>query len=307
MKKAEFINVICDNCGVEYSKYKKYVKPTNFCCKTCKNNSIKNKPLSDKVKQSISDSLKGEKNGMFGQSHTIESRQKMSKSVKDNYIKNEQLRYICGNSRLSTEDRIKSAKNTHKNRTKESYVHYPSDETRKLIGKRSAEKFTDAYKLRIRLKLEKEGKLIPLHEQDDYKVYKDFSNWVDKMFNHIEDDEQLILLKELGVFNMKNNKGGIVRDHIYSRRSGFKEDVFPEILRHPCNCQILSHRDNVIKRDKDGVSKEELFEMISKYSRPWKEHELCLYLIDEYRNGKRYKKEEYIKKYYERKDSNVPQ
>jgi hypothetical protein len=305
MKKAEFVNIICDNCGSEISKYKKYVKPTNFCCRECKDNWLKNKPLSLETKQSISKATKGEKNGMFGKSHTIKSRQKMSDSVKNNYIENDNLRYMCGNSRLSAEDRIKSAKNTHKNRTKESYVHYPSDETKKLIGKKSAEKFTDEYKIRLRLKLEKEGKLIPLDMQDDYKVYKDFANWIDKMFDHIETDNQILLLRKLGVFNMKTNKKGVVRDHIYSRKSGFKENVFPEILRHPCNCQIITHRDNVIKRDKDDISKEELFEMILLYEGKWKEHVKCLSLIEDYKNGKRYRKEEYLKKYYERKDSNA--
>ena len=44
------------------------------------------------------------------------------------------------------------------------------------------------------------------------------------------------MLKTLGVFNSKTNVNGIVRDHIFSRAMGFKFKVFPEILRHPCNC-----------------------------------------------------------------------
>lgn len=92
------------------------------------------------------------------------------------------------------------------------------------------------------------------------------------------------------MFNCRKNIGGVVRDHIYSRMSGFKNKVFPEILRHPCNCQILLHSDNIKKQD--GITLNELFNKIKKYKGTWKEHKLCLTLIKRFENGETWKRKE---------------
>ena len=52
---------------------------------------------------------------------------------------------------------------------------------------------------------------------------------------------EINLLKQFGMFNIETNTKGVVRDHIYGRKSGFKEKVPPEILRHPANCEIILH------------------------------------------------------------------
>ena len=45
-----------------------------------------------------------------------------------------------------------------------------------------------------------------------------------------------------------------VRDHIFGRKNGFVLGVFPEIIRHPANCQIITHSDNIKKSLKNGDS-----------------------------------------------------
>ena len=112
------------------------------------------------------------------------------------------------------------------------------------------------------------------------------------MFDRANDKEQ-ILLKEFGVFNCRNNSKGVVRDHAYSRKSGFENKVFPEILRHPCNCRIITHSDNTKKRkaryvDADSITLQSLFNEIIKYEGKWDEQQKCLSLINDYFSGKRW-------------------
>ena len=84
--------------------------------------------------------------------------------------------------------------------------------------------------------MELQGNWIPLNKKSDYEIYYKEANWICGMFDIIKDKEQLSLLNKFGVFNAFTNTKGVVRDHIYSRHSGFRDGVFPEIMRHPCNC-----------------------------------------------------------------------
>lgn len=83
------------------------------------------------------------------------------------------------------------------------------------------------------------------------------------MFDKIEDPNQMKLLEEIGV-KSSTNKNGVVRDHIYGRKNGFHNKVFPEILRHPCNCQVITHGENVSKGHRNK-NLEELFRKIKLY------------------------------------------
>jgi hypothetical protein len=69
--------------------------------------------------------------------------------------------------------------------------------------------------------------------------------------------------------------------------------VFPEILRHPCNCQLLTHAENLSKKDyryidKDAQSLDDLFTKIEGYSNDWVEQSVVLLLIQKYKNGERW-------------------
>jgi hypothetical protein len=178
-----------------------------------------------------------------------------------------------------------------------------TEKSKKEIGKKSSEKFTEEYNNKIRKIMEDSGIWIKLNEINDYKLYQKFSNWIEKMFDRIETSVELQLLKDYGVFNSKKNSKGVVRDHKYSRKSGFDKGVFPELLRHPMNCEIMLHSKNISKKQKryiddDSQTLDDLFELIINYKGKWKEQNLCLQLIEKYKNGERYNKQNYIDNIY---------
>ena len=296
--------VKCDHCNKTLEKFSRDKRNKHhFCDRSCKNKWQSLQKLSEETKKKISYKTRGENNGMFGKKHSDDTKKKISDAANQHYLDNPELKYICGNSRLPKETRSIYAKNTHRNRLPESYRHFPSDETKRKIGQKSKQKFTPEYKKRIRKSLEEKGLIIPLEKKDDYILYKDFSNWIKKMFDIISNEKELFLLAEHGVWNYKTNKGGVVRDHKYSRYSGWKNGVFPEILRHPVNCEIILQKDNIKKKrgryeDTDSQTLDELFNRIKEYKGTWEEQNICIALIEKYNNGERYKKEEYITKFY---------
>jgi len=78
--------------------------------------------------------------------------------------------------------------------------------------------------------------------------------------------------------------------------------VFPEIVRHPTNCQLITHSENIKKSRKNNDSiiiLNDLFERIKKWDIDYYEQEKCLCLIISYQNGERYDKKNYIKNYFE--------
>lgn len=171
-----------------------------------------------------------------------------------------------------------------------------SKETKSRIGKLSKERFeNEDYKKNLRVKNEEAGRWIPLSELDDYKFYYRLCEW------EINDSQidNFHLLLECGRFNphSKENKNGVVRDHKVSRKTGFDNLIFPEILKHPSNCEFLLNRDNISKGSKSSISINNLFEQIINYKKEYIHQEQCLSLIDKYKSGNRYKREEYQKEF----------
>lgn len=170
-----------------------------------------------------------------------------------------------------------------------------SEDTKKEIGKKSSAKFTNEFKENRRKTMEGRGHWSPKELKNDYDIYFAEANWISRMFDVVPDN--LNLLNTYGVFHAKENTNGVVRDHILGRKYGFEYKVFPEILRHPCNCQILRQRDNVSKGQKgkgrpdSDITLEELFLKIEAYKGRWLEHELVLSLIQEYRKGNRWNRQ----------------
>ena len=62
--------------------------------------------------------------------------------------------------------------------------------------------------------------------------------------------------------NKGNNLNGVSRDHMVSCRYGFDNNLPAEHLRHPANCRLLIHNDNVSKHKNNSISYEELLERI---------------------------------------------
>lgn len=135
--------------------------------------------------------------------------------------------------------------------------------------------------------MELNGHWIPLENKTDYEIYFKNADWIEKMFDFITDEKQLYKLKTLKVFNCKTNTKGIVRDHMLSRRTGFEQNIPYQLLRHPCNCQILTHSENIKKKngrytDKDNQTINELIKKIETYEKDWMEQEMCLEIIKNY-------------------------
>ena len=244
--------IICKNCNKEFE----FVTVRIFCSNECKYEFRKGKTFSDmygsekaaEMKNKLSNSQKGlfagDKNPRFGKKKSDVEREKISDSLKRNMT--DERRYNCGNSNRNkkfSEDRIKKM---HENRTFESYSHKHTEETKKVIGLKSSLKYKDIeFRFRYRKNMEERGLYIPLKDKSNYEIYKVEANWIRKMWD-------LYDLTKIEIYNsyLKNSSTGLVRDHIYSRLDGFKNSIFPEILRHPCNCQLITHSDNV---KKDGL------------------------------------------------------
>lgn len=75
----------------------------------------------------------------------------------------------------------------------------------------------------------------------------------------------LTLIDEHGWYkasNKGNNLGGISRDHSYSVKEGFKNNIDPKIISHPANCVLMKQDDNSSKKTKCNITIEELLERI---------------------------------------------
>lgn len=91
-------------------------------------------------------------------------------------------------------------------------------------------------------------------------------------FNVYEYPERfnLDLLKEFGWYspggrhgrNTNLNLGGVSRDHLYPVKLGWENNVDPEILSHPANCELILHSENIRKRDKPALTLDELLRRI---------------------------------------------
>lgn len=278
-KKEKTPNCKCSFCGKEIYKPNYLIKGRKylFCNRECQSKGYKT-------------ILKGENNPNYGNKWNKKQKEHLSKVIKQKYIDDPEYREKVavnkGKKLPGTSKGLKEFYKTHDNHFK-GKKH--SDKTKKIIGKKSKEKFTQEFKNMVRKTMERNGFWIPLDEKEDCEIYYEESNWKKGMFNTIEDDKQLEKLNKFGVFNSFTNTEGIVRDHMYSRKSGFENKVFPEILRHPCNCQLLTSPENASKRSNNSITLEQLFEKIYNYKENWFEQNLVLIKIEEYKSGKRWK------------------
>lgn len=74
------------------------------------------------------------------------------------------------------------------------------------------------------------------------------------------------LLEKFGCYKAKNrgdNPNGISRDHMISIRYGFINNIDSSIIKHPANCNLMRHNDNVRKFTKCSISLEELIQKIN--------------------------------------------
>lgn len=285
--------VTCDNCGIDFEKYfslKQKPSKRNYCSNNCRRED-KNSHVSEWTEErrlSYSEQMKGKNNPNYGNRWNEEQRKTYSENKIKYFKENPEVAYECGKSNRGIKFSQERIFAMHGHRTRESYQREVSEETKKLIGVKSSEKFTTEYKQNHRKTMEERGYWIPLDLIEPYDLYYKECDWVGNVLDYLS-EEETNLLKENGVWNAKHNKKGFVRDHKLSRKEGWLLNVNPKIMRHPCNCSLLTHRENVQKGFVDRNLTEEsskekltiLINDIKNFSGDWKEHKEVLIVIEE--------------------------
>jgi endogenous inhibitor of DNA gyrase (YacG/DUF329 family) len=118
----------------------------------------------------------------------------------------------------------------------------------------------------------KEKKLKKLKIIPNPEIYKDYRELCTFRFslNDYPTKFNFKLIEEFGWYspkNGKNNPTGICRDHIFSVKDGFKQNIDPYFISHPANCQLLRGNLNQSKHSKSWITKEELFERVEKWNK----------------------------------------
>ena len=87
------------------------------------------------------------------------------------------------------------------------------------------------------------------------------------------DEFDFSLIETYGWYKAKNrgnNLGGVSRDHMYSVKDGFLNNVDPKIIAHPANCRLIRQGDNASKKDKSCITLEQLLERIKIWDQKYK-------------------------------------
>lgn len=87
------------------------------------------------------------------------------------------------------------------------------------------------------------------------------------------DEFDFSLIETYGWYKAKNrgnNLGGVSRDHMYSVKDGFLNNVDPKIVAHPANCRLIRQGDNASKKDKSCITLEQLLERIEIWDQKYK-------------------------------------
>jgi hypothetical protein len=235
----------------------------------------------------------GENNPNFGNKWTDE--QKINQSSLTKSKVDDEYRQKCASANKGKKFDADRIQRMHAHRDRSSYSHPHTEENKKKIGDLSKQRFKNPeYCRNIRVKSiktkEEKGQIIARENKSDWEFYWIESNWLDKFSYWDINDNTHELLKQVGVFNPISNKSGLVRDHIVSRKCGFLNKIFPELLRHPSNCQLLTVSENSQKINKPELNEniDELFMNINAYTGNYPEHNQCMELIKEYKQGGRW-------------------
>jgi hypothetical protein len=254
-------------------------------CKRSDKNSYKS-VWTDERREEYSKKFLGENNPRYGVEWTEE--QKLSASIlkQKQYDEIDGYRHQVGSSNRGvkfSEERIEAM---HGHRSSDSYSHPHTEDTKKLIGKKSAAKWTDEFKKSFRKIMEDNGHWIRLEDKEPYDLYYKDANWIGSMMEFLN-EEELLALSKFGLFHQISNSKGWVRDHIVPRMVGYEFSLPVQLLRHPANLKFVSHGDNIKKGFVDRKLTEtekrdtiqHLFERIINFDQEWQEHEWCLEFI----------------------------
>lgn len=281
------ILINCSNCGKEIYKSACFLKRSKylFCNNECRIIYMKG-------------TFTGKDNPNFGKKWDDERKKKQSEIIKSKV--DDEYRLNCSKGmkgkKVDEETKKKAVETRFKKYGKFGPDVILSDDVKRKIGEKSRAKFTDDFKNKMNQTMVERGHWVDIKNKDPYLFYRKISNWNYNVL--LYDVIGSNSIKEVGFYN-NNNKKGLVRDHRYSRRSGFENMVFPEILRHPYNCELITHSDNIRKQqnktvNSDSISLTDLFDGIKKYTLEYPEQNICLNKIKEYESGLRYSQEAYL-------------
>jgi hypothetical protein len=283
------MKVNCSNCGKEIEKSPCFVKRSKnlYCNHECRISHM-------------GEILKGENNPNFGKKWNPERKRKQSEIIKskvDDEYRSNASKGMRGK-KVSEEVKEKRKKTRLEKYGKYNPGFKMSEDTKKIIGEKSKEKFTTEFKKKQYDKMVEMGYWFKKEDLDPYYFYRELSNWKCNVLDYNMQDIEKV--NKIGFYNGKTNKKGLVRDHKFSRKSGFEMLVFPEIIRHPINCEFISHGENIRKKQSkeindDSIDLDQLFNMIELFDSAYPEQIICLDKIKEYRSGKRYDPNSYIK------------
>lgn len=82
-----------------------------------------------------------------------------------------------------------------------------------------------------------------------------------------------ILIKQHGWYSTPGSRKGIKningcsRDHMFSITEGFQQNISPEIIKHPANCEIKPHKENQSKNTKSSITIEDLYRRIDDFNK----------------------------------------
>lgn len=241
----------------------------------------------------------GKDNPNYGKKWGKERREKQSEIIKskvDEKYREDCAKGMKGRS-VAEETKIKRRETLLEKYGRLSNTLSLSEEAKKKIGEKSSQKFTKEFQEKFYQTMVERGHWIAKENLDPYKFYRGISNWDYNVLAYEVKGQELV--KDLGFYNGKTNKNGLVRDHRFSRKSGFDFGVFPEILKHPVNCEFIKHGDNIRKRqskniNSDSLSLEDLFNLIRNYKKDYPHQDICISKINSYLSGERYEMGPYI-------------
>ena len=95
---------------------------------------------------------------------------------------------------------------------------------------------------------------------DYYKYYRPNSEFDFNIYDY-EDKFDFSLVEKYGWYspsNKGNNLNGVSRDHMFSVKDGFDNNVDVNIIKHPANCKLMMHKENNKKNCNSTITLEEL-------------------------------------------------
>jgi len=104
-------------------------------------------------------------------------------------------------------------------------------------------------------------------ERETKKAYRAACKFSFNVYDY-PDLFDLPLLESVGWYsavNRGNNAGGVSRDHMYSIKDGWENNVHPSIISHPANCRLILQSENWNKRGDSSITLDELMHRIEQW------------------------------------------